>query len=226
MNLNIRIISIGRMIGMYHLIEQSMADRVLEILEQTALYKPINLEIGNYSLEAYSVSETNESNHFYNQEFNLLTDQDEYGVLKFREKYYNLFVHFGEWRLNQRLQNAHICVGSEKIHKYFFQIELSQSVFDNEYVYIIKNATNLAGDGSFIRLFSGSKSKQAKHARLDKFLHQFDNEIIEFDEKKWSVISKISIDELYNEDYSEEIYHGLMNNMLRATLLVEQIRSE
>ena len=214
---------------MYHLIDQSTADRVLEILEQTGLQKPINLNIGNYSLDAINVSETNVSSHFYDQdlqEFHLLTGQNEYGVLKFKEKHYNLFVNFGEWRANQRLQNAHICVGSEKIHNFCFQIELSQSVFDDDYIYIIKNATNLAGDGSFARLCSGSKSKQAKHARLDTFLQRLDNEIIESDEKDWVVISKIGIDELYNEEYSEEIYHDIMNNTLRAMLLVEQIRTE
>lgn len=214
---------------MYHLIDQSTADRIVEILELTALYKPINLEIGDYSLDTQNVSETNESNHFDNQElqeFYLLNRQNEYGVLKFKEKYYNLFANFGEWRFNQRLQHAHICVGSEKIHNFCFQIELSQSVFDDEYVYIIKNATNLAGDGSFARLCSGSKSKQDKYARLDTFLERLDNEIIEMDGKDWAVISKISIDELHNEDCPEKIYHDLMNNTLRAMLLVEQIRSE
>ena len=75
---------------MYHLIDQSTADRVLEILEQTGLYKPINLNIGNYSLDAINVSETNVSSHFYDQdhqEFHLLTGQNEYGVLKFKEKH-------------------------------------------------------------------------------------------------------------------------------------------
>jgi hypothetical protein len=50
---------------MYNYITQAEADRIREILLYTYLYKEITLEVGDFRLNAYDVSETHETEHVH-----------------------------------------------------------------------------------------------------------------------------------------------------------------
>lgn len=209
---------------MYKLINQDSANKIIEIIENTALYKPIDLKIGKYEIHTSYVGETTGIYADLNEMY-FLNSKEATEVLKHNNKFYNLFINVGQWKMNTRLYQAHITVGSKGIHPYCFQIELSPSVEDKDFIYILKNVTNLAGEGTLQRLFSRSISKEEKHERLGMFLQEFGNETIIVNEKEWVVISKIKKDELYKDDENvvAKIYYDLMYNTLRAMLIVESI---
>ena len=210
--------------NMYELINQDSANRIIEIIENTALYKPIELKIGKYEIHASYVGETIKLYDDLNK-ISFLNSKEEIDVLNRNNKFYNLFLNVGQWKLDTRLHHAHITVGSSGIHQYCFQIELSPSVESKDYIYILKNVTNLAGEGTIQRLFSRSISKEEKYERLGLFLQEFGNETITVNEKEWVVVSKIKKDELYkdDEDVTTKIFYDLMYNTLRAMLIVESI---
>lgn len=95
-------------------------------------------------------------------EFYLKDNYNRYDVLEYKNKLYEIFINFGEWGYKTRLKNTHITVGSSKFHEYSFQLELSQAVRDDKYVYIIKNISNLAGNGALVRLYRGLGKDRVK----------------------------------------------------------------
>lgn len=212
---------------MYELISQKDADRIKEILESMWLYKDIEIEVGDFKLSASSVSETNDTEHhnpYEMKEFYLLGKENDLGVLEYKNKRYDAFVNVGEWGYESRLKHAHITLGSSKFHDFCFQIELSQAVKDEKYIYIIKNVTNMGGPGAICRLYRGLKSNRIeKLKRQEVFIERFGKEIIRYANKDWIVLYKIKIEDLYDESMEEEIFYNLVYNMFFAMLLVEDI---
>ena len=138
---------------MYKLINQEEADRIKDILLTTGLNNPINIETkeNNIVLNAFSVSESNDSEHhpqFDMQEFYLLDEENNTGVIKYKNRFYDFFVNVGEWGYKTRLEKTHITMGSSKFHDFCFQIELSQAIKDKKNFYIVKNISNFAGAGA------------------------------------------------------------------------------
>lgn len=212
---------------MYELINQKDADRIKEILLSTWLYKEIELEAGDFRLYASSVSETNETEHhnpFDMQEFYLLGKENEFGVLEYKEKKYDAFVNVGQWGYETRLKDTHITLGSSKFHDFCFQIELSQALKDENYIYIIKNVTNMAGPGAICRLYRGLKSNRTeKLKRQDLFVEKFGKEVLMYKNKDWIVISKIRLEDMYDEVKADQIFYDLVDNIFFAMLLIENI---
>jgi hypothetical protein len=107
------------------------------------------------------------------QEFYLLGKGNEFGVIEYKQKKYNAFVNVGEWGYDTRLRNAHITLGSNKFHDYCFQLELSQALKDENYIYLLKNVTDLSGPGAICRLYRGLKNNRAeKLKRQDMFINR------------------------------------------------------
>lgn len=115
-------------------------------------------------------------------------------------------------------------MGSPKFHAYSFQLELSQGIMDERNIYIVKNISNFAGNGALVRLYKGlGKDKAKKENRKEKFIEEFNSEIIKYEGKKWIVISKIALEDLFDDNKSENIFYNLINSILKAMLLVEGI---
>ncbi len=212
---------------LYELINQNEADRIKEILETSWLYKEIKIEIDKFNLEVFSVSETNYTEHhepYDMKEFYLLNEESEFQVLKYKNRGYNAFINIGEWGYKTRLEKTHITLGSSKFHDFCFQIELSQAVKDDENIYIIKNVSNMGGEGAICRLYRGlKKDKEEKLKRQELFIQRYEKEVIRYRDKNWVVISKIKISQLYEKDKKEKIFYNLLHNMFFAMLLVENI---
>lgn len=211
----------------YKLITQDIADKIKEILENTGLFKPINMVVDEFELDVINASESSDTEHhqpFEMKEFYLLDDDNSYEVLRHKNRLYEIFINIGEWGYKSRLKNTHITLGSSKFHDYCFQIELSQAVNDEEYIYIIKNVSNMAGEGALCRLYRGLKgNRDEKLKRQELFIKKYNSEIIRYKNKDWVVISKIKIEDLYNDDEAENIFYNLIYNILFAMLLVESI---
>ena len=213
---------------MFELITQSEADRIIQILNETRLKEDINIEVldGKYKINAFDITESYKSEHQgYNMnEFYLMDNHNKYNVLEYKNKLYEVFVNFGEWAYKTRLNNTHITAGSSKLHDYSFQLELSQAIKDKENLYIVKNITNLAGSGALVRLYRGlGKDRTKKENRRQRFIEEFNSRILKYEGKEWIVISKILLDDLFDDNKNEEIFYNLLNSILKAMLLVEGI---
>lgn len=213
---------------MFELITQSEADRIIQILNETRLKEDINIEVldGKYKINAFDITESYKSEHHgYNMnEFYLMDNHNKYNVLEYKNKLYEVFVNFGEWAYKTRLNNTHITAGSSKFHDYSFQLELSQAIKDKENLYIVKNITNLAGNGALVRLYRGlGKDRAKKENRRQRFIEEFNSRILKYEGKEWIVISKILLDDLFDDNKNEEIFYNLLNSILKAMLLVEGI---
>lgn len=213
---------------MFELITQSEADRIIQILNETRLKEDINIEVldGKYKINAFDITESYKSEHHgYNMnEFYLMDNHNKYNVLEYKNKLYEVFVNFGEWAYKTRLNNTHITAGSSKFHDYSFQLELSQAIKDKKNLYIVKNITNLAGNGDLVRLYRGlGKDRTKKENRRQRFIEEFNSRILKYEGKEWIVISKILLDDLFDDNKNEEIFYNLLNSILKAMLLVEGI---
>jgi hypothetical protein len=212
---------------MYELINQDEADRIKEILEITGLYKDIKIEVDKYKVNAFSVSESNTTEHhqpFNMKEFYLLDNENALGVLEYKNKKYDAFVNVGQWGYETRLKDTHITLGSSKFHDFCLQIELSQAVSDDKYIYVVKNVSNMAGPGAICRLYRGLKNdRDEKLKRQQLFTEKYGNEVIRYKNKDWIVISKIYKEDLHDDTKAEQIFYDLIYNMFFAMLLVENI---
>lgn len=213
---------------MFKLITQNEADRIKQILNETGLKGDINIEVldGKYKINAFNVTEGIKSARYgYDMnEFYLMDNNDKYDVLQYKNKLYEVFVSWGEWAYETRLKNTHITAGSSKFHDYSFQLELSQAIKDEENLYIIKNITNLAGNGALVRLYRGlGKYRAEKENRKERFIEEFNSEILKYEGKEWIVISKISLEGLFDDNKNQGIFYDLLNSILKAMLLVEGI---
>ena len=213
---------------MYELITQNEANRIKQILNETGLKEDINIEVlnGKYKINAFNITESYKSEHYgYNMnEFYLMDNHNKYNVLEYKNKLYEVFVNFGEWGYKTRLNNTHITVGSSKSHDYSFQLELSQAIKDKENLYIVKNISNLAGNGALVRLYRGlGKDRAKKEKRRERFVEEFNSEILKYEGKEWIVISKISLKDLFDDNKGKDIFYDLLISILKAMLLVEGI---
>ena len=213
---------------MYELITQNEANRIKQILNETGLKEDINIEVlnGKYKINAFNITESYKSEHYgYNMnEFYLMDNHNKYNVLGYKNKLYEVFVNFGKWGYKTRLNNTHITVGSSKSHDYSFQLELSQAIKDKENLYIVKNISNLAGNGALVRLYRGlGKDRAKKEKRRERFVEEFNSEILKYEGKEWIVISKISLKDLFDDNKGKDIFYDLLISILKAMLLVEGI---
>lgn len=213
---------------MYELITQNEANRIKQILNETGLKEDINIEVlnGKYKINAFNITESYKSEHYgYNMnEFYLMDNHNKYNVLGYKNKLYEVFVNFGKWGYKTRLNNTHITVGSSKSNDYSFQLELSQAIKDKENLYIVKNISNLAGNGALVRLYRGlGKDRAKKEKRRERFVEEFNSEILKYEGKEWIVISKISLKDLFDDNKGKDIFYDLLISILKAMLLVEGI---
>lgn len=209
-------------------ITQSEADRIIQILNETRLKEDINIEVldGKYKINAFNITESfkTERYEYDMDEFYLIDKTNKYDVLEYKNKLYEVFVNLGEWAYKTELKNSHITVGSSKFHDYSFQLELSQAIKDEENLYIVKNITNLSGKGALVRLYRGlGKDRAKKEKRRERFVEEFNSEILKYEGKEWIVISKISLESLFDDKKSQDIFYDLLNSILKAMLLVEGI---
>ena len=168
---------------MYELITQNEADKIKEIMNGAGLKEYINIEVldGKYKINASNITESYKSERYtYDMnEFYLMDNNGENNVLEHKNKLYEIFIRFGEWGYKTRLKNTHITAGSSKFHDYSFQLELSQSIKDEKNIYIVKNITNLAGNGALVRLYRGlGKDRAKKENRRERFIEEFNSEIL------------------------------------------------
>lgn len=157
----------------------------------------------------------------------LLNDQIDENKLCFsiNDKKYNLFLSIGDWGYDYRINDVHIVLGTNyKFGKFFSQLELSQALEDDKYIYIIKNLTKLAGEGAISRLNKGLGSdKEAKRKRRYELVEKLNFDVINYDGNHWICIGKIDKEELENEENNSDILYDFLNNFIKYSFTIEEI---
>mgnify|MGYP000899939022 CR=1 FL=1 len=221
----------------YELVTIENVNRIKELLKNTALNDNIEIKIPNLdlSLTVDSVSVTMQNEEFL-EKYSLDMEkvyfmyQESMPVLKIRNREYELFFNLGEWGYKTRIPKSHLVLGTNPLKfgsDYFCQIELSQAVEDDNYIYIIKNITKLAGEGAISRLNNGlGKDRDRKHQRRTELVDRLNAEVISYNNNDWLCIYKIDKDNLNNGDYYEEMFYEFMQQYLIYALTIESIVSE
>lgn len=217
----------------YELITVGNCNTIKEILVNTGLTGDIEISSHNLELDLTidSVSMTIRDEHFIDMDKVYFMFEDSTSVLKVKEREYELFFNLGEWGTRERrIPNSHLVLGTSPIKfgsDYFCQIELSQAVEDEEFIYIIKNISKLAGEGAISRLNNGlGYDKDMKHKRREELIERLNLEVISYDNNDWCCLNKIDKDKLINEACHEEIFHEFMYSFLMYALTIESIVAE
>ena len=67
------------------------------------------------------------------------------------------------------------------------------------------------------------ETRASQQIGIQRFIEEFNSEILKYEGKEWVVISKISLEGLFDDNKSQDIFYDLLNSILKAMLLVEGI---
>ncbi len=210
---------------MYKPLTFENADRIKYVLLNTQLVNSVKIQKNpNVVFNADAVSDNWVESDYGNDEF-FMMNGDSTDPLIINGKSYTLSLKVGWWRDTYRIPNTHITLGSSysKYGSFFSQIELSQAIEDDDKIYIIKNMSKLAGDGTMARLNNGLKDKNSKIGRRYDLAKRLDKEIINYECHEWLVVDKIKKSDLLNEDNHGYIFQSFMENFINYALTVEEI---
>lgn len=209
----------------YDLISIDNALKIKDILLTAQLLKPIEIIHDEIDLHFFadSLSEVAKNAIFENMDATFFMNNDNSKVLKLDNRNHYLFFNIGDWGGKVRIPNVHICLGTPKFGEYFSQLELSQALEDNKYIYIVKNISKLGGKGSIKRLYNGlhnNKSKQRQ--RLDALIRESCGQVIYYNEEEWLSVTKISKEDLTSEEKHDQIAHNFLTEFLNFAFLIEK----
>ena len=207
--------------------------KVKEILRKANLNREIAINIPSLELQFKSdmISETmDDVESGYKMDRMYLMYQESTSSLKIKSKKYEVFIRLGEWAYETNIPNSHLVLGTNPRRfgtDYFCQIELSQSIEDNEYIYIIKKISKLAGKGAIERLNRGLGSDTVKkRQRRVTLVDKLKADVIAFNEDEWLCVSKIDKVKIENEDSHAEILSDFLEDLLIYAFTIESIVNE
>lgn len=164
--------------------------------------------------------------------FNFLysEEKDNFQCIEINNKKYDLYINIDGWGYEYDIPNMHIVLGttSPKIgsKEYFSQLEISQALEDYQYIYLVKNTSKLAGEGAISRLNSGLKEKALKYERRNRLINRLNTITKLYDKNEWMVVSKISKEDLDNEQNHNDIFYTMIKDILNYSFTVEDIIAE
>lgn len=219
----------GERIMGYKLITVNNCNNIKEMLINARLISNIEISIKDLDLDLVidSVSVPIEDEDFIDMDKVYFMFEEGTFVLKIKKREYELFFNLGEWGQGRRIPYSHLVLGTSPIifgSDYFCQIELSQAVEDEKYIYIIKNISKLAGKGAISRLNNSlGNDKVKKHRRREELIERLNLDVISYDDNDWCCIYKIDKKELNNKVYYDKIFYELMHSFLMYALTIESI---
>lgn len=167
---------------------------------------------------------------------NNLDEEDIHSCIYINNKKEKLYINIGQWGTYEYdIPNMHIALGTStykfgSAREYFSQLEISQALEDSNYIYLVKNITDLSGPGAISRLNTGLKSdKDRKHERRNILVNRLNCETKLYKdnkEKEWMVISKINKQDLNNEEKCNDIFYSIINDILNYSFTIEDIIAE
>lgn len=203
--------------------------------------KSINLEFKHINTKVIidSLTESEKSRVFTDRDMDMRCflnsedEDDEYTCVNINNKKELLYLNIGQWGdYKYDIENMHLVLGTStnkfgSAREYFSQIELSQSLEDEEYIYIVKNITYLAGRGAISRINTGLKNdKDKKHERRTRLVERLNSKVISYLDKDWMVISKVDKSSLTDKENFNEVFYRLINDIINYSFTIEDIIAE
>ncbi|HAT4250466.1 hypothetical protein [Clostridium perfringens] len=208
------------------------ANKIKDILLNDGLKDEISLRFDFFNMEI-NITNLSESEYDENNDawISFLDDNKENNNLcmKIKDKYYNLYMFFGDWGYKYYIPNMHISLYSNfsKFGNHFAQIDFSQAIEDDNNIYIVKKISKLTGAGAIARLNNNLGSdKNAKFGRRHLLVNKLNAEVINYEKEKWMCLSKIKKSDLNNSDMREDILYKLLYDFIKYAFTVEEIISE
>lgn len=203
---------------------------IKQILRDEKLEKEINLIFDSIDLSVSINNITPFDVYYQTRSFEI---NESLSVLNYRNKQVKLNMYIGAWSGNPRIKNSHISIytssnqiGGER----FCQIELSDCVEDENYVYILKNISNLAGTGAIARLNKYSLSKELEekrkedlHKRREELVERLHSEVINYGDKDWICVYKFDKDKLYDQSYHKTLLYECIESIIKYAFTIENI---
>ncbi len=215
------------------------AEKIKNILLNSYLdNKSISLEYKNIKtiINIDGITESKKSELFDDRDmqmFSFLHGEKEGNILcmEVNNKKHQLYMNIGEWGASGRykydIHDMHIVLGTTSSKfgekELFSQIEISQALEDKDYVYLVKNISDLAGKGAIARLNSGLKDKKLKYERRNTLVSRLNTTTKPYEDKEWMIVSKISKEDLDNEQKHNDIFYNMIRDMLNYSFTVEDI---
>ncbi len=218
------------------------AEKIKNILLNNYLdNKSINLEYKNINtiINIDGITESKKSELFDDRDmemFHFLNGEQEGNLLcmEVNNKKHQLYMNIGEWGVygnyEYEIPNMHIVLGTTSskfgAKEYFSQLEISQALEDDKYIYLVKNISKLAGEGAIARLNNGLKEKALKYERRNRLINRLNTITKLYDDNEWMIVSKISKEDLDNEQKYNDIFYNMINDILNYSFTVEDIIAE
>lgn len=218
------------------------AEKIKKILLNNYIdSKSIKLEYKSIktTINIDGITESKESDLFDDRDmeiFHFLHGEQEGNLLciEVNNKKHQLYMNIGEWGVSGRykydIHDMHIVLGTTSSKfgskELFSQLEISQSIEDNDCIYLVKNISDLAGKGAITRLNSGLKDKKVKYERRNTLVNRLNTTTKTYEGKEWMIVSKISKEDLSNEEKYNDIFYNMIKDILNYSFTVEDIIAE
>ena len=218
------------------------AEKIKNILLNNYLdNKSINLEYKNINtiINIDGITESKKSELFDDRDmemFHFLNGEQEGNLLcmEVNNKKHQLYMNIGEWGVygnyEYEIPNMHIVLGTTSskfgAKEYFSQLEISQALEDDKYIYLVKNISKLAGEGAIAMLNNGLKEKALKYERRNRLINRLNTTTKLYDDNEWMIVSKISKEDLDNEQNHNDIFYTMIKDILNYSFTIEDIIEE
>lgn len=204
------------------LIEENLKDNI--IIEKDKLELQLGIDELTMAMEASYLG----SCYFrmFGRSFKYNNDVEN---MKIKDKVYRMFMCVGPWKKQNKECESYVVLGAnyKQFGNDFSEFDLSDCLEDNEYIYIVKNLSKLAGSSAITRLNKGIKSdRDKKYERRRMLVSQLNFETLDYDKSEWLCIAKINKSELENKEKYNEILRNFLNNFIEYSLKVEEIISQ
>lgn len=209
-------------------------ERFEKILVEANLNTTINKDWSNIpiSLKTNSLSNYNDKDNFMETRFGKM--QVRYFLydssrlpLKIDYKSVELYVNVGPWAYKAREEGGiHICLGCRQYGERFSQLEISDCIQDDKYIYLVKKLNRLAGKGSIMRINKGGQTRNEKLQRREFLRERLGFEVVDDGDIEWLVIYKVNFKDLSDKEQQDRIITEFYRNFLFYSFTIEEIIKE
>lgn len=139
-----------------------------------------------------------------------------------------LIMGFDDFNKNVSIKGTclFLCKMDSESENILSTIELSNCIEDDEYIYLVKNISDLVGKGVIARLNNNTKDKEEKRSRRKVLVEKLSAEVLRYNKKEWMIIDKISKEDLADYKQINEIVYKMIKNILRYAFSIEEIISK
>lgn len=204
-------------------ITQAEAEVIKKLLLNGNLASPIRIRGTVYDANIASLGSVFAPAHEYYRMKGRYCRNKADDPIRIQSKPSDLMIRVGEWGYPTRLHDTHITIGSSGIHSYFCQLELSQCIANEKNVYLLKQLTGLAGEGTMMRLNKNAASTAEKHARRVQLVKRLGVEVMDLNDKEWLIVSTVPLSELKNSSQRNKLLTRVLGDILRYAFAVEEI---